>query len=299
MTNLYCFTEMAVSSSARSFISSCCRLTTGPLKDIRLSKSVRCCATNRREHADTLIQDEERKFSAISDEWWNLHGSFRALHSMNDVRVPFIRDCLLYEGYGDDEKRSATPLQGLDILDVGCGGGILSEPLARLGADVLGIDASENAVAAAKLHRGRNLDNLQYLCALVEDIAAVGSLKFDAVVASEVIEHVAEQQKFVNTCASLLKSKGSLFFSTINRTLFSKVFAVKAAELCGIVPKDAHDWNRFVTPNELTEYLSSAQCTLRKVHGTMYNPFCDQWHFIEDCSINYIMHSTRDVSMTR
>lgn len=248
------------------------------------------------DSTSSLIPEEERKFSDISQSWWDLYGSFRALHSMNEVRVPFIRDCLLYQGYGsEDIRQKPSSLKGLDILDVGCGGGILSEPLARLGADVLGIDASEAAISAAKQHRTHDLENLQYLCAVIEDIASVGSLKFDAVIASEVIEHVAEQESFVLSCASLLKPKGSLFFSTINRTLIAKVLAVDAAELLGIVPKGAHDWQRFVTPNELQDYLSKAQCATRKIHGTMYNPLTDRWSFIENNNINYIVHATRDV----
>lgn len=254
-----------------------------------------CSSKNQDNSTPSLISDEERKFSAVSDKWWDLHGTFRALHSMNEVRVPFIRDCLLYQGYGDKDIQTATPLTGLDILDVGCGGGILSEPLARLGADVLGIDASEPAISAAKQHRKPELENLQYLCAVIEDIASVGSLKFDAVIASEVIEHVGEQESFVQSCAGLLKPKGSLFFSTINRTLISKVLAVDAAELLGIAPKGAHDWKRFVIPNELQEYLSTARCAIRKIHGMMYNPLTDRWSFIENDSINYIVHATRDV----
>lgn len=254
-----------------------------------------CSTKNHDTAASTLISDEERKFSAVSDTWWDLYGSFRALHSMNEVRIPFIRDCLLYQGYGDKYVRTATPLTGLDILDVGCGGGILSEPLARLGADVLGIDASEPAISAAKQHRTPELVNLQYLCAVIEDIASVGSLKFDAVIASEVIEHVGEQGSFVKSCASLLKPKGSIFFSTINRTLLAKILAVDAAELIGIVPEGAHDWQRFVTPNELQEHISEAQCAIRKIHGMMYNPLTDRWSFIENKSINYIVHATRGV----
>ncbi|XP_039254981.2 ubiquinone biosynthesis O-methyltransferase-like [Styela clava] len=244
--------------------------------------------TNTHDHEET------KKFSDLSTNWWDINGPMRALHSMNKVRVPFIRDCLIYEGYGNGEIYTDKPLKGIDILDVGCGGGILTEPLARLGADVVGIDASEELIEIAKKHRLPELENLQYLNALVEDIALVGSLKFDAVVASEVIEHVSNPHSFIQTCSSVLKPKGSMVISTINKTLQSYLLAVNFAErVLQVVPRGAHDWNKFIAPEEVIEYLDHCDCSFRKIHGMLYNPFCDDWSFVSSTNMNYIIHAVK------
>lgn len=240
-------------------------------------------------------EEEAKKFSDLSPHWWDGNGSFQALHSMNEVRVPFIRDSILYRGYSIDGKpNTSTPLKEVDLLDVGCGGGILSEPLARLGASVCGIDLSDKAIEAAKQHRPLKLKNLQYLNATVDDFVAAGTLKFDAVIASEIIEHLSNPSDFIGKCSTVLHSGGSLILSTINRTAISYLLAIGAAEkLFNIVPEETHNWNRFVTVEELTTYCNAADFHIRKIHGLCYNPFLNQWSFTNNYDVNYIVHAIK------
>lgn len=240
--------------------------------------------------------EETEKFDKTNFDWWDIKGPMMALHTMNSVRVPFIRNCLLYQGIGTGKPHSSKPLTGIDILEVGCGAGILSESLCRLGASVTAIDAAENAIEAAKYHRGndKDLQNLQYLNAHLEDITTIGSLRFDTVVASEVIEHVNDPDKFISYCSNVLKPGGSLFISTINRTTVSYLLAVLAAEKTfRVVDDGTHDWEKFVKPEEITKYLDNAGCSLTKIHGLLYNPIFNSWNFIEDTSMSYILHAIK------
>ena len=174
----------------------------------------------------------------------------------------------------------------------------MSEGLARLGATVVGVDPSEDAIEAAKLHRGTDSDlcKLQYLDSPLEDIAAVGSLQYDCVIASEVIEHTNDPQQFLHLCASVLKPGGSLFVSTINRTSLSYVMAIVLAEyVLGVVPRHTHSWDKFVTVDEITHMLLQNDCYLRKALGFHYNPVTDRWSWAPNHEVNYIIHAVKKV----
>lgn len=247
-----------------------------------------------RRYSQSYSEEEINKFSTLSSTWWDENGEFKALHSMNKLRVPFIRDNLLLQGLG--VPLSAKPLQGISILDVGCGAGILSESLARIGASVVGIDPSSEAINSANLHKDIDdeLAHLQYLDSPLEDIVALGTLEYDCIVASEVIEHSVNPQQFIDMCTKLLKPNGSIFISTISRTFLSYVLAIQAAEnLLGIVPSGTHDWNKFIEPEELVDMLQINECILRKVLGMSYNPITDNWSWTENKDINYIVHAMK------
>ena len=249
---------------------------------------------NLRKYSRSYSEEEVAKFSTLSSKWWNRNGEFQALHSMNKLRVPFIRDNLLLQGHG--VPLSPKPLKGISILDVGCGAGILSENLARIGASVVGIDPSSEAITAANLHKeGDNeLKELQYIDSPLEDIVALETLEYDCIVASEVIEHSLNPHQFLEMCIKLLKPSGSIFISTINRTLLSYLLAIQAAEnIFSIVPSKTHDWNKFVTTKELTHILQNCNCYLRKVLGMQYNPITDNWTWTENKEINYIVHAMK------
>uniref|UniRef100_F7B383 Ubiquinone biosynthesis O-methyltransferase, mitochondrial n=2 Tax=Ciona intestinalis TaxID=7719 RepID=F7B383_CIOIN len=240
------------------------------------------------------IEYEAEKFSKLAENWWDENGAMKALHSMNRVRVPFIRDGLISMGCG--EPYTSKPLQGIKILEVGCGAGVLCEPLARLGASVLGIDASDNVLEVAKIHRDGNteLSDLQYIDADLEDIVGAGTLRFHAVVASEVVEHVEDKTKFINNCCSLLMPNGSLFLSTINRTQVSYLLAVlMAEEVLGVVPPGTHDWEMFVTTDEIKSYLNQGNCEIQKIVGMNYNPLNNKWTKCQNTSVNYILHAVK------
>jgi len=263
------------------------------VSNCNITQNTRYLTTSRRV-SDSVSTDEVNKFSNFADTWWDENGHMKALHQMNSLRVPFIRDGLLHQGHG--KMNCSKPLQGVNLLDVGCGAGILSEPLARIGASVLGIDANDEAIEAAKTHRGNNCDlsDLQYLDILLEDVVAVGSLKFDCVVASEVLEHVENQKEFIKLCADALKPGGSLFISTINRTFLSYTLGILLSEnILGIVPPGTHDWNKFVNPDDLTSWMNEANLNLQKLHGLTYIPGVEKWSWTGSTDISYILHAVK------
>uniref|UniRef100_A0A8C2DHZ4 Ubiquinone biosynthesis O-methyltransferase, mitochondrial n=1 Tax=Cyprinus carpio TaxID=7962 RepID=A0A8C2DHZ4_CYPCA len=211
----------------------------------------------------TVDPAEVRKFQAMASKWWDLQGEFAVLHCMNDLRVPFIRDNLL-NVHG--VQQLGKPLAGLRILDVGCGGGVLSEPLGRLGADVLGIDPVEDSVRTAELHSSYDPDlreRVRYQACTLEELAEEEVEGFHAVVASEVVEHLADLDAFASCCQQVLKPGGSLFITTLNKTNLSYVFGIVAAEqLLRIVPSGTHDWEKFISPEDLERLLESCECCL-------------------------------------
>jgi len=233
-------------------------------------------------------------FTQCADNWWNENEEMKALHSMNNLRIPFIRDCLLYQGKG--KAKCPKPLEGINILDVGCGAGILSVPLTRLGASVVGIDTNEEVLEVAQTYKNEDpeLENLQYLDSPVEDIAELDSLKFDCVVASEVVEHLDNPQQFIHSCTSLLDDEGSLVISTINRNQLSYVLAILVAEnVFQVAPKGTHDWNKFITPEELALWIDEGGCHINKIHGMSYIPLMNKWIWSDSIDINYILHATK------
>jgi len=256
--------------------------------------------------SSTLNEGEVDKFSKMMSDWWDpVKGSAVGLHSMNDLRVPLVRDGMVNTLRTDPkESKGPEPLAGTHILDVGCGGGILSEALARLGATVVGIDATGDAIETAKAHiqKEKNqilVGRLTYQNTTVEEyLASNGGEKFDAVVASEVIEHVENPPLFVQACSNLIVPGGSLFVTTINRTTRSYLGAILAAEYAlRLLPVGTHDWNKFVTPEEVQGWMKAAGISkTRLVHGMFYIPFINKWTWVPDTSVNYAVHAIKVIS---
>jgi 2-polyprenyl-6-hydroxyphenyl methylase/3-demethylubiquinone-9 3-methyltransferase len=229
---------------------------------------------------------EIAKFAAMAEAWWDPAGMFRPLHRLNPVRIGFIRDRLLARS-----ERDATdpePLQGISILDIGCGGGLLAEPLARLGAGVTGIDAAERNIEIARAHAAATGTRVTYLPCSAEDLAARGA-RFDAVLAMEIVEHVADLDSFLHAAHALLKPDGVLFLATLNRTFKSFAFAIVGAEyLLRWLPRGTHDWRRFLRPSELARKLRGNGLAIREMTGVRYDPIADSFSLNPDCSVNYM-----------
>ncbi|KFQ77686.1 hypothetical protein N337_00193, partial [Phoenicopterus ruber ruber] len=237
---------------------------------------------------------EMKKFQLLAHKWWDEEGEYSALHSMNDIRVPFIRDTLLNMS---SNYHLGNPLSGVKILDVGCGGGLLSEPLGRLGALVTGIDPVEDNIRTADQHKSFDpvlAKRIQYKSSSLEEIVEESMETFDVIVASEVVEHVADLETFIKCCSQVLKPEGSLFITTINKTQLSYVLGIVVAEkIIGIVPEGTHEWEKFVPPEELQRLLESNGFSVKTVNGMLYNPLLGSWSWMESTSINYAMHAVK------
>ncbi|KAM4678928.1 ubiquinone biosynthesis O-methyltransferase, mitochondrial isoform 1-T1 [Amazona ochrocephala] len=237
---------------------------------------------------------EIKKFQFLAQKWWDEEGEYSALHSMNDIRVPFIRDTLLNMS---SNYHLGSPLSGVKILDVGCGGGLLSEPLGRLGASVTGIDPLEDNIRTADQHKSFDpvlAQRIQYKSSSLEEIVEESMETFDVIVASEVVEHVADLEMFIKCCSQVLKPEGSLFITTINRTQLSYVLGIVVAEkILGIVPEGTHEWEKFVPPEDLEHLLESNGFSVKTVNGMLYNPLWGSWSWTESTSINYAMHAVK------
>nr|XP_009941693.1 PREDICTED: hexaprenyldihydroxybenzoate methyltransferase, mitochondrial [Opisthocomus hoazin] len=237
---------------------------------------------------------EMKKFQLLAHKWWDEEGEYSALHSMNDIRVPFIRDTLLNRS---GSYHPGNPLSGVKILDVGCGGGLLSEPLGRLGALVTGIDPLEDNIRTADQHKSFDpilAKRIQYKSSSLEEIVEESVETFDVIVASEVVEHVADLEVFIKCCSQVLKPEGSLFITTINKTQLSYVLGIVVAEkIMGIVPEGTHEWEKFVSPEELERLLESNGFSVETVNGMLYNPLSGSWSWVESRSINYAMHAVK------
>jgi 2-polyprenyl-6-hydroxyphenyl methylase/3-demethylubiquinone-9 3-methyltransferase len=240
---------------------------------------------------------EVERFRRIASEWWDAKGKFRPLHQLAPARLTFVRDELVrhfgLKGSG------LKPLKALRLLDVGCGGGLVSEPLARMGATVVGLDPGRENVEAARAHvegqtvmEGGTLD-LTYRVGMVEELAAEGQ-RFDAVVSLEVVEHVPDVGAFVATCASLVRPGGALVLSTINRNLKSYALAIVAAEyVLGWLPRGTHQWDRFVTPEELARAVTDAGLAAPAFKGLSYDPLKDVWSLSGDTDVNYLAFAAK------
>ncbi|CAK9826997.1 Ubiquinone biosynthesis O-methyltransferase, mitochondrial [Anthophora retusa] len=233
--------------------------------------------------------------SKLSNKWWDVNGEMRALHALNPLRVQFVRDGLANTGV--KAECPYLPLEGIKILDVGCGGGLLSEPLARIGAEVTGIDASPDLIATAKEHAALdpNLDGkLNYIQTAIENFASDNKETYNAVVASEVIEHVNNKDLFLKCCVNTLKPGGSIFLTTLNKTLPSWLGGIIAAEhVLKLVPKGTHDWNKFITPPEIQYLLESCGCKTKLIHGMFYNLLKNEWFWMTSTVINYAVHAVK------
>lgn len=258
-------------------------------------KTYRYPWTRRYSTSQTTVDSSEVKtFLALAHRWWDEQGVYAPLHSMNDLRVPFIRDNLLKTVAN---HQPGKPLSGMKILDVGCGGGLLTEPLGRLGASVIGIDPVDENIKTAQRHKSFDpvLDKrIEYRACSLEEIVGETAETFDGVVASEVVEHVIDLETFIQCCCQVLKPGGSLFITTINKTQLSYALGIVFAEqIAGIVPKGTHTWEKFVSPEKLESILESNGLSVQTVVGMLYNPFSGYWHWIENTSLNYAAHAVK------
>ncbi len=239
----------------------------------------------------TLDRDEVARFARLAGEWWDANGPFKPLHRINPTRLTYIRDQLCRK-FGRDHKAGGS-LKGLSVLDIGCGGGLVAEPLARLGANVTGIDPAPENIEAAKAHaKGARLD-IAYRDVTAEALAQEGSA-FDAVLLLEVVEHVPDVPRFLASVAPLVKPGGVMILSTLNRTLKAYALAIIGAELIlRWLPAGTHDWNRFVTPEELGRALQHAGLAVRDITGMVYDLLADEWRLAPDTDVNYFVTATR------
>ncbi|MCC6205248.1 MAG: bifunctional 2-polyprenyl-6-hydroxyphenol methylase/3-demethylubiquinol 3-O-methyltransferase UbiG [Hyphomicrobiales bacterium] len=235
----------------------------------------------------TIDAEEVERFSALAAEWWNPNGKFKPLHKFNPVRLAYIRDQIA-ERFGRD-PRAARPLAGLRILDIGCGGGLLCEPMARLGADVVGADASETNIEVAKLHAAESKVEIDYRATTAEALAEAGE-KFDVILNMEVVEHVSDVPLFVDACAGMVKPGGLMFVATINRTLKALALAIVGAEyVLRWLPRGTHQFSKLVRPEELEKALTDAGMGIVDRTGVVYNPLADRWQKSRDMDVNYML----------
>ncbi|MCP3374556.1 bifunctional 2-polyprenyl-6-hydroxyphenol methylase/3-demethylubiquinol 3-O-methyltransferase UbiG [Bradyrhizobium cajani] len=234
----------------------------------------------------TVDAAEIAKFSKLSAEWWDPKGKMAPLHRINPLRLGYIRDaaCRKFER----NVRSLSCLAGLRVLDIGCGAGLLCEPLSRLGAQVIGVDPSASNIAAAKLHADKSHLAIDYRCTTVEEIDP--RERFDIVLAMEVVEHVVDVGVFLKRCASMLKPNGLMVVSTLNRNWKSFALAIVGAEyVLRWLPRGTHEWNKFVTPDELAKYLLDNRLVITEQTGVVYSPFADRWTLSSDMDVNYMV----------
>ncbi len=242
---------------------------------------------NEPSQADTIDRDEVARFSRLAGQWWDPHGPMAALHKFNPVRLGYIRD-RVGEHFGRDPTRLDS-LAGLRVLDIGCGGGILCEPLAQLGAAVVGADPSDDNIAAARRHAEQSGLSIDYRCTTAEALAQAGE-SFDVVLAMEVVEHVTDVGLFVGLAAGMVKPGGLLFVATLNRTAKSFALAIVGAEyILRWLPRGTHQWDKFVTPNELETAIEKAHLHIIGETGVVYNVFADRWQLGADTDVNYMV----------
>ena len=239
----------------------------------------------------TINREEIQKFSDLADEWWDVNGKFKPLHMFNPIRIEYITEKIKQEF--NLINRNNNFLKDLKILDIGCGGGLISEPLARLGGEVTGIDASEKNIKVAKLHSKKNNLNINYFNKSPEQLN--NSEKFDIILNLEVVEHVENVDLYIKSCSNLLKKNGIMFTATLNRTIVSYIKAIVGAEyILRWLPIGTHDWNKFIKPEELEKKLSSANFSTIDVKGLEFNPLFSKWKKSDNLSVNYIICSKRN-----
>ncbi len=233
---------------------------------------------------NTVNKKEIEKFSKIAEEWWNPQGKFKPLHKFNPIRISYIKENIINTFKLDNKEK---PLEKLKILDIGCGGGLLSEPMRRLGAQVYGIDASEKNINVAKIHAKKNNLNINYKCISPENLDTKN--KFDVILNMEIVEHVEDIDFFLKSCSKLLKKNGIMFVATLNKTLKSYLFAIIGAEyILRWLPIGTHSWEKFVRPEELIDIQKKHGLKLDVLDGMKFNPIKDEWSLSSDKSINYI-----------
>ena len=233
---------------------------------------------------NSINSKEIEKFSKIAEEWWDPNGKFKPLHKFNPIRISYIKENII-KTFKLNQKK--TPLKNIKILDIGCGGGLLSEPMCRLGAEVTAIDASEKNISVAKLHAKKNELKIKYICTSPEKLKI--DYKFDVILNMEIIEHVEDVNFFLKSCSNLLKKDGIMFVATLNKTLKSYVFAIVGAEyILRWLPIGTHEWEKFINPDELINILKKNDLKLDKLDGMKFNIITDEWKISNDKSVNYI-----------
>lgn len=249
--------------------------------------------TAERPLDSTVDEAETAKFAAMAEEWWDPKGKFAPLHKLNPVRLEFLRDRICDRF--DRDPMGNRPLEGLRLADVGCGGGLLSEPMTRLGATVTGIDAGEKNIRIATAHAETVGVEIDYRCDTVEAMAARGEV-YDVVLNMEVVEHVADVALFLEASAALVKPGGLMFVATLNRTIKAYGLAIVGAEyVLGWLPRGTHDWNKFVRPSELAAPLRRAGLEMTEITGVAYNPLKDKWSLApKDLDVNYMAVAVRN-----
>ena len=233
---------------------------------------------------NTINKKEIEKFSKIAEEWWNPEGKFKPLHKFNPIRISYIKENII-ETFKINQKK--TPLKNIRILDIGCGGGLLSEPMSRLGAEVTAIDASEKNINVAKLHSKKNNLKINYICTSPEKLKIKN--KFDVILNMEIVEHVEDVSFFLKSTSKLLKKNGIMFVATLNKTLKSYIFAIVGAEyILRWLPIGTHEWEKFLKPDELISILKKNELNVDKLDGMKFNILTDKWSVSNDKSVNYI-----------
>ena len=238
----------------------------------------------------TINKEEIQKFSKLADEWWDVNGKFKPLHMFNPIRIQYITDRIKQHFKINDKE--VNFLKGLSILDIGCGGGLISEPMARLGGAVTGIDASEKNIKVAKLHSEKNKLKINYLNKSPEQLD--NKKKFDIILNLEIVEHVDNVSLYINSCYNLLKKDGLMFTATLNRSLMSYLKAIIGAEyILRWLPVGTHDWNKFLKPEELEKLLHNEKFSTLDIKGLEFNPFLNKWERSDNLSVNYIISSLK------
>ncbi len=233
---------------------------------------------------NTINKKEIEKFTKIAEEWWNPEGKFKPLHKFNPIRISYIKENIIKSFKLNDKK---IPLKNLRILDIGCGGGLLSEPMCRLGANVTAIDASKKNISVAKLHSKKNNLDINYLCTSPEKLKIKD--KFDVILNMEIVEHVQDINFFLKSCSKLLRKNGIMFVATLNKTLKSYIFAIVGAEyILRWLPIGTHEWEKFVKPEDLILIQKNNNLGLDRIDGMKFNILTDSWSISSDKSINYI-----------
>jgi 2-polyprenyl-6-hydroxyphenyl methylase/3-demethylubiquinone-9 3-methyltransferase len=239
----------------------------------------------------TINKDEIEKFSKLADEWWDINGKFKPLHMFNPVRIEYILSIILTHFQIDKDKK--LPLKNLKILDIGCGGGLISEPMTRLGAEVTGVDASSKNIKIAKAHAEKSNLSINYLNSVPENLNSKN--KFDIILNLEVVEHVENLDLYLKSCFKLLKPKGMMFTATLNRTLTSYIKAIVGAEyVLRWLPIGTHDWNKFIKPEELEKKITDLDFSIIDLTGLSFNPFFQEWKKTKDVSVNYILAAKKN-----
>jgi len=237
----------------------------------------------------TINNEEVRKFSAIAHEWWDEAGKLKTLHTMNPLRISYIKNKILSHY---KIQNQTSPFSGLKILDVGCGGGLLSEPMSRLGAEVTGIDASAENIKVAEMHSNEENLSINYLATSIEEFQKTSNEdEFDVILCLELVEHVDNPSELIKACATLLKKNGMIFIATINRTIKSHLLAITAAEyILRLVPVGTHNWSKFFKPSEIVKILRDCSIRAINIQGMQYNPLKRKvWTLSDDVDVNYII----------